>query len=129
LYYITALTALFESVAMIVDQHQPVVEKYYGSGKMSSVIERLLEECDRVVKKYMDGWEEDRSMKRKVNFGHLRYAIGLLKVAVKSLQTYRVRRFQTLLQQFDGKFPKSMLLTMILSIHVRSTRSYRSLLG
>lgn len=52
---------------MIVDQHQPVVEKYYGSGKMSSVIERLLEECDRVVKKLVDGWEEDRSMKRKVS--------------------------------------------------------------
>jgi len=67
LYYITALTALFENVAMIVDQHQPVVEKYYGSGKMSSVIERLLEECDRVVKKLIDGWEEDRSMKRKVS--------------------------------------------------------------
>jgi hypothetical protein len=52
---------------MIVDQHQPVVEKYYGSGKMASVIQRLLEECDRVVKKLIDGWEEDRSMKRKVS--------------------------------------------------------------
>lgn len=51
---------------MIVDQHQPVVEKYYGSGKMSRVIVRLLEECDRVVKKLIDGWGEDRSMKRKV---------------------------------------------------------------
>jgi len=60
------LTALFESVAMIVDQHQPVVEKYYGSGKMASVIERLLDECDRVVKKLVDGWEEERSMKRKL---------------------------------------------------------------
>lgn len=52
---------------MIVDQHQPVVEKYYGSGKMSSVIERLLEECDRVVKQLIDGWEEDRAMRRKVS--------------------------------------------------------------
>lgn len=52
---------------MIVDQHQPVVEKYYGSGKMSSVIKRLLQECDRVVRKLIDGWEEDRSMKRKVD--------------------------------------------------------------
>jgi conserved oligomeric Golgi complex subunit 4 len=52
---------------MIVDQHQPVVEKYYGSGKMSYVIEHLLEECDRVVKKLIDGWEDDRSMKRKVS--------------------------------------------------------------
>ncbi|KAK0197415.1 COG4 transport protein-domain-containing protein [Armillaria mellea] len=66
MYYTTALTALFESIAMIVDQHQPVVEKYYGTGKMISVVERLLEECDRVVKGLVEGWEEERSMKRKL---------------------------------------------------------------
>jgi COG4 transport protein len=66
LYYITALTALFESIALIVDQHQPVVEKYYGPGKMSNVIARLVQECDRVVKSLLDAFEEERSMKRKV---------------------------------------------------------------
>lgn len=66
LYYITALTALFESIAVIVDQHQPVVESYYGSGKMASVITRLLRECDRVCKGLVEGWEEERAMKRKV---------------------------------------------------------------
>src|SRR3954453_11408116 len=66
LYYITALTSLFEGVAMIVDQHQPVVEKYYGPGKMKSVVSRLLEECDRVTQILKDGWEEDRAMQRKV---------------------------------------------------------------
>lgn len=53
---------------MIVDQHQPVVEKYYGPGKMASVLERLLRESDRVSKDLIEGWEEERSMKRKV--GH-----------------------------------------------------------
>jgi len=66
LYYITALTALFESIAMIVDQHQPVVESYYGAGKMASVIERLLQECDRVSKALIEGWEEERAMRSKV---------------------------------------------------------------
>ncbi|KAJ7172744.1 COG4 transport protein-domain-containing protein [Mycena filopes] len=65
-YYITALTALFESIALIVDQHQPVVEKYYGEGKMQRVVARLLEECDRVVKGLIEGWEEERSVKRKM---------------------------------------------------------------
>ncbi len=51
---------------MIVDQHQPVVEKYYGPGKMKSVVARLLEECDRVTKTLRNGWEEDRSIQRKV---------------------------------------------------------------
>ncbi|TFK93127.1 COG4-domain-containing protein [Polyporus arcularius HHB13444] len=67
LYYITALTALFESIALIVDQHQPVVEKYYGIGKMGLVLDRLLQEADRVVKDLLEGWEEERSMKRKLS--------------------------------------------------------------
>ncbi|CAK5279533.1 unnamed protein product [Mycena citricolor] len=67
LYYITALTALFESIALIVDQHQPVVEKYYGQGKMQRVVERLLEECDRVVKGLIENWEEERSLQRKLS--------------------------------------------------------------
>ncbi len=52
---------------MIVDQHQPVVEKYYGVGKMKSVVTRLLEECDHTTKSLLVGWEEERSMKRKVS--------------------------------------------------------------
>ncbi|TBU29088.1 COG4-domain-containing protein [Dichomitus squalens] len=67
LYYITALTALFESIALIVDQHQPVVEKYYGPGKMGLVLDRLLQEADRVAKDLLEGWEEERSMKRKLS--------------------------------------------------------------
>lgn len=66
LYYITALTALFESIALIVDQHQPVVEKYYGRGKMDLVLDRLLQEADRVVKDLLEGWKEERSIQRKV---------------------------------------------------------------
>ncbi|CCM06080.1 uncharacterized protein FIBRA_08327 [Fibroporia radiculosa] len=67
LYYVTALTALFESIAMIVDQHQPIVDKYYGPGKMTPVLERLLLESDRVVKDLLEGWEEERAMKRKIS--------------------------------------------------------------
>ncbi|KAG8217409.1 COG4-domain-containing protein [Butyriboletus roseoflavus] len=67
LYYVTVLTALFEGVAMIIDQHQPIVEKYYGTGNMRSVIKRLLEECDRVVRSTLEAWREDRSIKRKLS--------------------------------------------------------------
>ena len=66
LYYITALTALFESIALIVDQHQPVVEKYYGPSKMGLVLARLLREADAVVEDLLEGWKEERSIKRKV---------------------------------------------------------------
>jgi conserved oligomeric Golgi complex subunit 4 len=66
MHYVTALTSLFESIAMIVSQHQPVVEKYYGDGKMYNVIKRLIEECDRVVTGLLESWEEDRNARRKV---------------------------------------------------------------
>ncbi|TDL25058.1 COG4-domain-containing protein [Rickenella mellea] len=67
LYFITALTALFESVCHIIDQHQPIVEKYYGSGKMLYVVSKLMKECDLAVKKLVDGWEAERSMNRKLD--------------------------------------------------------------
>ncbi|EJD05663.1 COG4-domain-containing protein [Fomitiporia mediterranea MF3/22] len=66
LYYVTALTALFESVCSILDQHQPVVEKYYGKGKMQTVVKHLIKECDSVVKRLLDSWEEERSLGRLV---------------------------------------------------------------
>ena len=50
---------------MIIDQHQPVVESYYGTGKTASVIARLLQEGDRVCKGLIEGWEEEWAMKRK----------------------------------------------------------------
>jgi hypothetical protein len=67
MYYITAVTVLLEHVAHIIDQHQPVVEKHYGSGKMKFVALKILEECDRIIQRLLDGWEEERATKRKVN--------------------------------------------------------------
>lgn len=66
MHFVTSLTSLFESIAMIISQHQPVVEKYYGAGKMYSVIRRLIGECDRVVISIVGAWEDERSAKRKV---------------------------------------------------------------
>ncbi|KAG8757483.1 hypothetical protein FRC14_002012 [Serendipita sp. 396] len=65
MYYIAMVTGLFESIAVIVDQHQPIVDKYYGEGKMLLVAQRLMNECDRVIKGWVEGWEEERDIKRK----------------------------------------------------------------
>ncbi|XP_046385126.1 conserved oligomeric Golgi complex subunit 4 [Ischnura elegans] len=42
-----ALTLLFEGIARLIEIHQPLVETYYGPGRMLSVIKHLQEECDR----------------------------------------------------------------------------------
>ncbi|KAF9079264.1 hypothetical protein BGX27_006722, partial [Mortierella sp. AM989] len=65
-FYADTLIRLFESVAVIVDQHQPVVEKYYGPGKMLRVIQRLQEESDIRSQKILEAFEEEREIGRKV---------------------------------------------------------------
>ncbi|KAI5479668.1 hypothetical protein MNV49_003178 [Pseudohyphozyma bogoriensis] len=65
-HFSTLLTSLFESIALIISQHQPVVEKYYGGGKMLVVAGKLLDECDRLGGKVVKNWEEERRIRRKV---------------------------------------------------------------
>ncbi|KAM0754435.1 COG4-domain-containing protein [Meredithblackwellia eburnea MCA 4105] len=60
------LTALFEAIALIISQHQPVVEKYYGSGKMLNVAQKLLEEADRLGIKTIQNWQDERRIRQKV---------------------------------------------------------------
>ena len=67
LYYLTSLTSLLESIAHIIDQHQPVVDKYYGKGRMRTVVGRLVGESDRVVRNLVEGWEEERRVGRLVS--------------------------------------------------------------
>jgi hypothetical protein len=57
---------LFDSVVVIIDQHQPVIENFYGPGKMLRVIQRLQEESDIRSRKIMDAFEEERDIRRKV---------------------------------------------------------------
>jgi hypothetical protein len=69
LYYIAHLTSLLESIALIIDQHQNVVDKYYGEGKMRVVVGRLQAEADKVVKGLVEGWEDERRVGRLVSLG------------------------------------------------------------
>ncbi|GFZ43643.1 hypothetical protein JCM24511_01363 [Saitozyma sp. JCM 24511] len=66
-YYLTQLTSLLEAIAHIIDQHQPVVDKYYGKGRMRTVVGRLVGESDRVVRGLVEGWEEERRVGRLIS--------------------------------------------------------------
>ncbi|XP_076331924.1 conserved oligomeric Golgi complex subunit 4 [Tachypleus tridentatus] len=63
--YADTLTLLFESIARIVEIHQPLVETYYGHGRLLSVIEILQKECDRQVKKILDDFKLNRNFETK----------------------------------------------------------------
>lgn len=66
LFYASTLTKLFEHIAQIVDGHQPLVERHYGPGSMTKVIERIQVEADVQGGIILDTWSEERRVSRKL---------------------------------------------------------------
>lgn len=65
-FYGNALTKLFEHIAQIIDGHEPVVQRHYGTGQMGRVIERLQIEADVQGGIILDSWFEDRQVDRRL---------------------------------------------------------------
>lgn len=66
LFYASTLTKLFEHIAQIVEGHQPLVERHYGPGSMTKVIERIQMEADVQGGIILDTWSEERLVARKL---------------------------------------------------------------
>lgn len=66
LFYASTLTKLFEHIAQIVEGHQPLVERHYGPGSMTKVIERIQVEADVQGGIILDTWSEERKVGRKL---------------------------------------------------------------
>ena len=65
-FYANALTKLFEHIAQIVDGHGGLVERHYGPGKMTRVIERLQVEADLQGGIIIDAWSDERRIDRQL---------------------------------------------------------------
>uniref|UniRef100_A0A8D0BBN1 Conserved oligomeric Golgi complex subunit 4 n=1 Tax=Salvator merianae TaxID=96440 RepID=A0A8D0BBN1_SALMN len=59
------LTLLFEGIARIVETHQPIVETYYGPGRLYTLTKHLQSECDRQVEKIVDKFIQQRDYHRQ----------------------------------------------------------------
>ncbi|KAG8196740.1 hypothetical protein JTE90_014474 [Oedothorax gibbosus] len=64
--YADIATLLFEGIARIIEIHQPLVETYYGPGRLFSVIEIIQRECDRQIKRVLDEFKVQRDFQKKV---------------------------------------------------------------
>lgn len=60
------ITLLFEGIARIVEVHQPIIETYYGPGRLFTSITILQKECDRQIKKIIAEFMKQRSISKKV---------------------------------------------------------------
>lgn len=48
------LATLYESIAKLVDQHQPLVETFYGPGYLIFIVKVLQKQCDRLSRKILE---------------------------------------------------------------------------
>ncbi|XP_005110245.2 conserved oligomeric Golgi complex subunit 4 [Aplysia californica] len=60
------LTLLFESIARAVEIHQPLVETYYGPGKLFLFLQILQNECDRQARKVFENFKNHRGYQAKM---------------------------------------------------------------
>ncbi|XP_034281558.1 conserved oligomeric Golgi complex subunit 4 isoform X2 [Pantherophis guttatus] len=63
------LTLLFEGIARIVETHQPIVETYYGPGRLYALIKHLQAECDQQVEKVVEKFIQQRDYRRQLHAG------------------------------------------------------------
>lgn len=62
------LTTLFEHLALLIDQHQPLVDRNYGPGNfLNGVMPGLQEECDRLGRRIWDAWWDERAVPHKLD--------------------------------------------------------------
>ncbi|XP_075694366.1 conserved oligomeric Golgi complex subunit 4 isoform X2 [Rhinoderma darwinii] len=66
LLFADTLTLLFEGIARIVETHQPILETYYGPGRLYMLIKHLQAECDRQVERVVDKFIQQRDYHGKV---------------------------------------------------------------
>merc|ERR1711942_469545 len=59
------LTLLFEGIARIVDIHQPLIETYYGPGKVINVLQILQKQCDSLADSILSKFRTKRRLKDK----------------------------------------------------------------
>ncbi|XP_049774280.1 conserved oligomeric Golgi complex subunit 4 isoform X2 [Schistocerca cancellata] len=64
--YADTLTLLFEGIARVIEIHQPLVETYYGPGKLLTVVTYLQRECDRQTKHVITEFSRSRHLERKI---------------------------------------------------------------
>nr|CAG4650816.1 EOG090X02VY [Simocephalus serrulatus]SVE94130.1 EOG090X02VY [Simocephalus serrulatus] len=66
-YFADALTVLLESVARIIEIHQPLVETYYGCpGRLLQVVGHLQPECDKQANQILAEFRRTRQLDKQI---------------------------------------------------------------
>ena len=61
------MTQLFEIVAEVLKTHQPLVETYYGPGRLLPMLQLVQAECDRQARRILEQFDSTRGYERLVH--------------------------------------------------------------
>ncbi|XP_015126863.1 conserved oligomeric Golgi complex subunit 4 isoform X2 [Diachasma alloeum] len=64
--YADTMTLLFEGIARIIEVHQPIIETYYGPGRLLKILQMIQKECDKQMKRIFGEFMKNRSIHNKV---------------------------------------------------------------
>ena len=65
--YADTLTLLFEGIARMVEIHQPLIETFYGPGRLITVMSMIQKECDKQSVTIIEEFKKQRKVSEKVN--------------------------------------------------------------
>ncbi|XP_063703131.1 conserved oligomeric Golgi complex subunit 4 [Culicoides brevitarsis] len=60
------MTVLLETLARVVETNQPLIETYYGYGRLSQVAVLLQQECDNEIRKLVTEFKNNRQISRRI---------------------------------------------------------------
>ncbi|GJQ85732.1 hypothetical protein Trydic_g12138 [Trypoxylus dichotomus] len=66
LIYADTLTLLYEGVARMINVHQPLIETYYGPGKLIAAVKILEKECNNQTRRIMLEFCKSRNVNKKI---------------------------------------------------------------
>ncbi|KAF5898680.1 conserved oligomeric Golgi complex subunit 4, partial [Clarias magur] len=88
LIFADTLTLLLEGIARIVETHQPIVETYYGPGRLHTLLTHLQKECDTQAQKVVEKFIQQRGYRNKfqvIQSSMMRGGVSMEKIEPREL--------------------------------------------
>lgn len=65
--YADALTMIFENLARVVEVNQPLLDSYYGNGRLLDLVTVLQRECDQEMRNLLQEFNLNRHINRRIS--------------------------------------------------------------
>lgn len=100
----TSLGLYLLGIARIVETHQPIVETYYGPGRLHTLLAHLQKECDKQAQKIVDKLIQQRDYNNKVCVVSILYVALVCLCTILNVCTVNKVYFDVIMHLFHCSF-------------------------